>query len=104
MGLTRVKTCHFQLVEHPIRLPPPVMLCLSELRLAIVSIEIRIESIVALVYDGSKTADGREGCIQMMGYNKLSVYVTHCSLLMFLGQSLGSTPGYSCGCVCMEYG
>lgn len=73
MGLTRVKTCHFQLVEHPIRLPPPVMLCLSELRLAIVSIEIRIESIVALVNDGSKTAVGREGCIQMMEYSKLCI-------------------------------
>lgn len=40
-----------ELIEHPIRLPPPMVLRLSELRLTIMAVQIRMVGVVAIPYD-----------------------------------------------------
>lgn len=42
-----------QLIEDAIRLPPPVVLGLRELRLAIVAVQVWVQGVVALADDGS---------------------------------------------------
>jgi hypothetical protein len=44
---------HFQLVKHSIRFPEPMMFSLCDIGFSVVSVEIRIISIVAAFYESS---------------------------------------------------
>ena len=62
--LTFEVLCHLQLVEDPVGLPPPVMLCLREFRFTKVTIEIGPVLVGAIELAQSEMKDQQEGSHQ----------------------------------------
>lgn len=87
-----------QLMENAVRLPPPVMLRLCKPCLSIMSIDIWINCIIAIVDDSSIDIDNCKSRFLKF------IFYTHKFFVIFRGQSLGSLPGNLCGCVCKECG